>query len=55
MAPPKDQSKVDRETLRARLWKKRWDTIQAYGAQTAEGVSEEQIDQWIHELRHSED
>jgi metal-responsive CopG/Arc/MetJ family transcriptional regulator len=47
------RSELFREALRALLWKRRWEAVQAFGAGIAEkkGLNDEQIDALIHELR----
>ncbi len=47
------RSELFREALRALLWKRRWETVQAFGAGIAEknGLTEDKLDLLIHELR----
>jgi metal-responsive CopG/Arc/MetJ family transcriptional regulator len=47
------RSELFREALRALVWKRRWEVIQAYGAQKTKGMdlSDEKIDALVHEMR----
>ena len=47
------RSELFREALRALLWKRRWETVQAFGAGVADkkGLTDEKLDVLIHELR----
>lgn len=47
------RSELFREALRALLWKRRWETVQAFGTGVADkkGLTDEKLDVLIHELR----
>lgn len=47
------RSELFREALRALLWKRRWETVQAFGSKIADkrALSDEKIDILIHEMR----
>ena len=49
----RNRSELFREALRAYFWKKRWETIQVYGAKKAQkkGLKEEDIETLVDELR----
>lgn len=54
-AEGRSRSELFRDALRAFLWKRRWETIQAYGAQRAKetGLKEDDIEDIVDEVRRS--
>ena len=47
------RSELFREALRALIWKRRWEAIQAYGSKKAKAMNltEKQLDAFIHDVR----
>ncbi len=54
-AEGRSRSELFRDALRAFLWKRRWEAIQAYGAQRAKetGLKEEDIEGIVDEVRRA--
>ncbi len=54
-AEGRSRSELFRDALRAFLWKRKWEAVQAYGAQRAKetGLKEEDIEGVVDEVRRS--
>ena len=54
-AEGRSRSELFRDALRAFLWKRKWEAVQAYGTQRAKetGLKEEEIEGVVDEVRRS--